>query len=87
MDKELTLCYALTGLQTIFTSLQDNETYQIIQMVLSLLSGVLVIAYTIWKWYVRAKKDGKITIDEIDEGIEEIIDAIDYIEENKESDK
>lgn len=87
MDKELVLCYTLTGLQTIFTSLQDNELYQIIQMVLSLLSGVLVIAYTIWKWYVRAKKDGKITIDEIDEGIEEIIDAIDYIEENKESDK
>lgn len=87
MDKELVLCYILTGLQTIFTSLQDNEIYQIIQMVLSLLSGALVIAYTIWKWYVRAKKDGKITIDEIDEGIEEIIDAIDYIEENKESDK
>ena len=87
MDKELVLCYTLTGLQTVFTSLQDNETYQIIQMVLSLLSGVLVIAYTIWKWYVRAKKDGKITNDEIDEGIEEIVDAIDYIEENKESDK
>lgn len=87
MDKELVLCYALTGLQTIFTSLQDNEIYQIIQMVLSLISGVLVIAYTIWKWYVRVKKDGKITIDEIDEGIDEIVDALDYIEENKESDK
>ena len=87
MDKELVLCYTLTGLQTVFTSLQDNEIYQIIQMVLSLISGVLVIAYTIWKWYVRAKKDGKITIDEIDEGIDEIVDAIDYIEENKESDK
>lgn len=87
MDKELVLGYTLTGLQTIFTSIQDNEIYQVIQMVLSLLSGALVIAYTIWKWYVRAKKDGKITIEEIDDGIEELIDAIDYIEENKESDK
>ena len=46
---------------------QVNELFQLIQVIVGVVSGLFAIAYTIYKWYTKAKKDGKITVEEIDE--------------------
>ena len=46
---------------------QVNEMFQLIQVIVGVVSGVFAIAYTIFKWYNKAKQDGKITPQEIKE--------------------
>ena len=63
----------------------------IILGVLGILSTIVSLAYTLSKWYKEAKKDGKITGDELEQGIdlaiggaEEIADKInDVVEDSK----
>ena len=64
-DEIVGYCGSLFG--GVMTYLQTNETLQIIQGVLSIVAVLITIAYTIWKWYRKASKDGKITPDEVDE--------------------
>ena len=67
----------------VMTYLQTNETLQIIQGILSIIAVLITIAYTIWKWYKKASKDGKITPDEVDE----LFDDLNEIKEEKLDDK
>lgn len=55
--------------------LQANETFQIIELCLSVVTSIVLIAYRLWKWYKAAKADGKITRDEISEGVEILIEG------------
>lgn len=64
--------FSVCGFETILTVTQTNEVFQTIQIILTCLSTALVIAYTIWKWYKNAKKDGKITKSEVDELFDDI---------------
>lgn len=56
----------------IMTATQTNEIFQIIQAILTIVGLLITIAYTIWKWYKNASKDGKITINEVDELFDEL---------------
>ncbi len=67
----------------VMTALQTNETLQIIQGILSIIAVIITIAYTIWKWYKKASKDGKITSEEYDE----LFDDLNEIKEEKIDDK
>ena len=49
----------LTG--GVFTAVQTSEVFQIVSLIITCLAGLFTIVYTIWKWYRRAKADGKIT--------------------------
>lgn len=53
-------------------SMIDNPVIQIILVIWSILIIVLNIAFIIWKWYKEAKKDGKITDDEIKQLIDDL---------------
>ena len=53
--------------ETVVTVSQTNEVFQTIQIIISALAGAVALAYTIWRWYRNAKKDGKITDDEVDD--------------------
>lgn len=64
----------LTG--GVFTAVQTSEVFQIVSLVITCLAGLFTIVYTIWKWYRRAKADGKITEDEVDELMDELKDKI-----------
>ena len=64
---------------TVMTAFQANEVLQIIQAILTVLGLLITIAYTIWKWYKKAKADGKITEDEVDE----LMDDLNNIKEDK----
>ena len=56
----------------VMTAIQANEVLQVIQAILTVLGLLITIAYTIWKWYKKAKADGKITQDEVDELMEDL---------------
>lgn len=59
------LDYLGNGLAVIFTTVQSDEVFKIISLVLTCLSVALTITYRIWEWYKKAKKDGKIESEEI----------------------
>lgn len=61
----------------IFTAIQTDQIFQYISFGLTILSTLVAIAYTIWKWYKKAKEDGTITADEIKELGDDIIEVLD----------
>ena len=60
------------SIQTVCGITQTNELFQLIQIIIGCISGAVVLAYTIWRWYKNAKKDGKITEDEVDDLFQQI---------------
>lgn len=64
--------YGVSGTGGVLTFLQTIETFQIIQGILSIIALLVTIGYTIWKWYKNAKKDGKISPDEVEDLIDDI---------------
>lgn len=61
---------------TILTVLQTNEVFQYISLALTILSTLVAIAFTIYKWWKKANEDGKITPEEIDELGKDIKDSM-----------
>lgn len=60
----------------ICTVVQTNEIFQCVMLVLSILSTLFTLAYTIYKWYNKAKEDGKITKQEIEELTEDVSEVL-----------
>lgn len=60
------LSWSGTIFGTIFTALQTNEVFQYISLAITILSSLLAIAFTIYKWWKKANEDGKITPEEIE---------------------
>lgn len=50
---------------TILTAVQSDVIFQYISLALTILSTLIAISYTIWKWWRKAKEDGKIDEEEI----------------------
>lgn len=67
------------GLQAIFTAVQTDEVLRWISFGFTLLSAILTIAYNIWRWYRKSKKDGKITMNEVDELVDIVKDGSDSL--------
>ena len=68
---------------TILTVLQTNEVFQYISLALTILSTLVAIAFTVYKWYKKANEDGKITPEEIDELGKDIKDTLEKGEKDK----
>lgn len=79
--KENITAFAINGFTYILTALQTNHVMQIVQLVLSIIGTIVTLAFTIYKWYKKAKSDGKITYEELNELEEEVKDIIDKKEE------
>lgn len=60
------------GFETILTITQTNEVFKLIQIILTCVTAFVGLCYTIYKWYKKAKKDGKITKDEYEKLFEEL---------------
>ena len=58
------------GLQYLIALTQVEEMLRIVGIVLSVIISILIIVDKIVTWWKKAKADGKITEDEIHEGIE-----------------
>ena len=72
---------------TIFTALQTNEVFQIISLVITILSTLIATAFTIWKWWKKASEDGKITSEELDDLNKDVTDILGKKGEEKEDGK
>ena len=67
MTKDGIVFGSIGAVEAVVTISQTNEVFQTIQIIISALAGAVALAYTIWRWYKNAKKDGKITEDEVDD--------------------
>ena len=77
-----------TGTSAVGTALQTNEVLQTISLVITILGGIVsLIVLPLLTWYKNAKKDGKITVDEIEEGAKTLQEGLegtkDLIDKNK----
>lgn len=65
-----------------------KEIFEIISLILSILISILIILSKLIQWFKNAKKDGKITDDEIKDGIDIMSNGIksirDKIEDKEE---
>ena len=81
MNKEVTGGIIGTIVSGVGTGLQTNEVLQTISIVLTIIGTLITITMALLNWYNKAKKDGKITKDEIEEGAKIIKDGVDEIKE------
>ena len=66
-----------SGLSAVGTSIQTNEVLQIISLVLTIVGTLITfIVLPLLNWYIKAKKDGKITIEEVKEGVDTLQEGI-----------
>lgn len=68
----------------IFTIFQNNELFQVIELILSIITSVIIIIVKCLDWYKSASKDDKIDKEEVDElvdilgdGAKDIKDKVD----------
>lgn len=73
------ISYIANGVTYVVALSQTNEIFQIVELVFAILTSVILLLYRLWKWYNEAKKDGKITREEIKDGIDIIVDGVDDI--------
>ena len=84
--------YFSSILQATLGAINTNKLFQIITFALSVATALVTLIYNVWKWYKEAKKDGKITIEEIEAGLNIVKDEVQKIEDSiskneKENDK
>lgn len=59
--------YLTEAVGFVFTASQTETTFQILSLILTCLSFIVSIAFTIYNWYKKAKADGKIDKEELKE--------------------
>ena len=70
-------------IQTFCGIVQTTEVFQLISVILGTLTGLLTLAYFIWRWWVKATADKKITKDEVDELLQGIDDIVNKKDDEK----
>lgn len=64
------------------TALQTEEVLRIVSLIITILGAIIsMIVLPLITWYKNAKKDGKITQDEIKEGIDTLSNGIDGVKD------
>ena len=87
MKKELTGGVIGSIMSATGTALQTNEVLQTISLIITIVGAIIsMIVVPLVSWYQRAKADGKITKEEIQEGVKIISDGVEALQ-NKENDK
>ena len=69
------------GLQYLLVAVQSSEILQIAELIISILTTLFILFVNIWTWWKKAKADGKITKDELKEGIDIVTTGVEEIEE------
>lgn len=71
MHKELIAGTIGTTLGVVGTATQTQEVLQIVSLIITIIGGIIsMIIVPLLSWYVKVKKDGKITAEEVKEGAE-----------------
>ena len=72
---------------TVASAAINTEVRDIISWVVTIVVGLVTLGFTIYNWYKKAKEDGKITKEELDEGIHKIKEAVDDIKKETKNEK
>ena len=86
-NKELVgsvICTAVAGTST---AIQPDVVFQYIQMGLTILATLITIILGLRAWWKDAKKDGKITDEEIKQGVNIIKDGVEQIKPKGDKDE
>ena len=70
------ICSLLNGCQYLTALMQTNEIYQLVQLVISALTTIVLLIFKIVTWWKSAKSDGKITKEEAEEGKKIVEDGL-----------
>ena len=71
-----------TTLSFVGTAMQTNEVLQTISIIITIIGGLITfIIMPLVNWYKSAKKDGKISAKELQNGINIIVDGSEKIKE------
>lgn len=82
MKSELITATIGTALGVVGTATQTNEVLETVSLVITICGAVVsFIVVPLLNWYRSAKKDGKITLDEVQEGIETAKEGLDKTQE------
>ena len=60
------------GTCTSISAATMDKIIVICNLIITIISMLISLSYTIWKWWKKAKEDGKITEDEVDELVDDI---------------
>ena len=84
MKNELITGAIGTTLGAVGTATQTNEILQTISLIVTIVGAIIsMIVVPLISWWQRAKKDGKITEEESQEGIGIISDGLDSLKDKK----
>ena len=71
MNKEFAGGIFGTVLSATGTAMQPSEVLQYISLAITIIGGLItLIIIPLWNWWQKAHKDGKITEDEVKEGLD-----------------
>ena len=88
MKKELISGSIGTILSAVGTAMQPNEILEIISLVITIIGGLIsFIVVPLVNWYRKSKEDGKITQEEINEGIKIIEEGTEKVKEETKKEK
>ena len=76
-NKELLAAFAGTGVSLAGTLAQTNEFLQTISIIITILGAIVsFIVVPLLNWYKDAKKDGKVTYNELIDGLDKLQDGL-----------
>ena len=82
MKKEILEGSVGTILSAVGTAVQVDEVLKYISLGITILGGIIsMIIIPIWNWYKEAKRDGKITKQEIEEGVKIASDGVNGVKQ------
>ena len=73
--KDEIVCLSGNTISWVLTASQTKEVFEIVQIIVATIVSLLTAAYIVWKWYKKAKEDGKITADEV-------VDLVNQVKDN-----
>lgn len=86
-NKDSAFGFIGSGIEFVLAAIQADEVFQIITFVLGILTSIVTLAFTLYKWYKAASADGKITKEEIEEGLDILKDGIEDVAEKADNKK
>ena len=77
MNKEYIYGGVGTAISATGTALQTNDILQTISLAITIVGGLITFIFIpLYNWYKQAKKDGKITKEEIKDGVNIAIEGV-----------
>ena len=83
MKTDTIIACSSATIQTFCGIVQTTEVFQLISVIIGILTGLLTLAYFIWRWWIKATEDKKITKEEVDELLQGIDDIINKKEDDE----